>query len=221
MSKITHLLILLFTIAYNAVAVAEPLIVAVAKPVTVSVPDKLDKIKNALKSTDLELTYVTYPARRSAIILNSGKAAFSPYIMDARSHSDLIKIPVVLGVQEVWLLSKSADTCPSDMNQLSQYSLIGLGGLQLLKPVYLQFNRYSLAGSVPAAIKMLMAGRGDFTIGDSAAINPMAKRLGINNANFANCGDKPLTSHTFHTFVHKNYAWAVPQIEQALKAAFE
>ncbi len=212
------LIILLSSNAYSS-----PLIVGIAGTIDTGIPTKVSTIKAALMSTGLEFDIRIYPGERSLQLLSQGEIALDVYRQPQAVHSykNLIQIKPAVDVMKFWLVthSSAAHLCDINVVEHSKDTVVGVRGVRLFSDyVYPQFIAHEEVNDFSQTLNMVADQRADFSVWPKSRIE---SELLSPSLNVHICDGKPYLTLEFYSYLHVDFSWALPVIEQAYKKHFK
>lgn len=201
------------------VALSRPLPIGVNNLLARKLPSKLAEIKLALDASGVEVEFHHLPGKRVLNSLVKGDIAIDVYRTPTaiEAFDDVIQLNPAVDVQHAWLITGQPELCQLNAEERRAYSVAGGRGVRLFKSLYPNFNRSVEMRDFFSVATMVTRGRIDFGVWPKTLIMKMQQRK---NINLHICGDKPYRSFAFHSYIHKSYDWAIPEIEQSYRHFF-
>lgn len=196
-----------------------PLSVGVNTLLQDTLPAKVAEIQAALKGSGVDMEFKPLPARRSLQSVRKGLIAIDLYRtpVAVNDYTEIIQIKPAVDIQDFWLVTGKKELCALSAAERQPYSIAGLRGARLFQSIYANFKSLVEVPSFTFVATMLTAGSVDFGVWTREGITEAQKRK---NISLHICGDKPYQSFVFYTYIHKDYSWAIPQIEQSYRKVF-
>ncbi len=207
---------------FSACLMAQPLVVGIAGTSANGVPEKIEVIKSALKSTGLDLDIRVLPGERSIILLTQGAIAMDVYRQPGALaiHEDIIQIKPAVGTLDFWMITHSSTSklCHLNQNDYSQHSVVGVRGARFFSNfIYDNFSAHEEVNNFSQVLKMVGDQRVDVSIWPIKRLQSLPKSAW---ENIHICDASPYLTLNFYSYIHKKYAWAIPVIEKAYRKHF-
>lgn len=202
-----------------ASAVADKPIVASTNDFILSfLPENHAQIDVALQAANLNIQHTSLPIRRSLAMLERGEIAIDTFRtpVAVAAIPDLIKLTPVVGRSEFWLIAASPELCEIDAEYYPDYPVVGIRGIRLYGSLYPGFKHHTATKNFTTAWKMLQAEHAYFSVWPQAVIEQFKQ----GGETIYVCGNKPYAVFDFYSYVHKSYAWAVPELERSYLEVF-
>lgn len=203
-------------------AFSETLSVGIASALIEDYPNEYEKMKKALLSTGLNFDFRVLPSERSLQMLSRGELAMdlSRQPSAVASYKDIVQIEPSTRNLSLWLIthSDSSSLCNLDSKSLKNHSVVGIRGFRIFNDfVYPYFSYHEEVNHLGQALYMIFDKRAEFTVWTVPGLDKAQKRIG--QAALV-CGEKPFINIKMHSYIHKNYSWAILKIEQAYRQYF-
>lgn len=199
---------------------AEKLVVDIQEAFLKSKPQLAEKLKNVLLSTGIEMDILSLPNQRGLVMFEQKRIHMETTrtTVAVASIPDLIQIQPKITEYHGLLVTHTPEYCHLDAEELSKKSIAGLLGVpSFAKLAYPRFATHEEVASMEQIVQMIASKRVDFTVW---AGDEIRKLMADRQLPIVICDDKPFISVPIYSFIHKDYAWAVPKIEAAYKKAF-
>ena len=208
-----------FIMLFGTICYAETIPVGINTVLQATLPHKAKAIESALESTGLDIEYHYLPPRRSLNKLLDRELAIDAYRTPSvmAKYPGTIQINPAVDMQYVWLVASSKALCSVTSDKMKNYSIAGVRGVYIFQEIFKNFGSHLETGNFTAVASMLHNKRVDFSLWPRKGIEAIRTR---DQLDIYICGDKPYKSYAFHSYIHKDYIWALPKIEKAYQQQF-
>lgn len=201
-------------------ACAETLVVGVGEGFAEAAPALADKVNQALLDSGLEIETRTLPAERCLQMAGHGEIAIDAGRIPSAvtEFPDLIRIEPSYSTINYWLVSPGKANCMLSAEERAQLPIVGLLGYRYFKNlVFPRFQNPVEVSNISELVNLLQNGRAVFTVLQQGHIDYVEDQVGLK---LSTCDSEPFISMPVHSYIHKNYAWAIPKLEAAYQRAF-
>ncbi len=180
-------------------------------------PQKVRDIKAALASTGLEFEFLTLPNERSIRMALSGDLAIDMYRqpMAMKDHGHMIQVLPAVDKLEFWLYTSPQTPSLCNKNTHPLNTVVGVLGIHWFEDyIYAGFQQHKVVNRFSQAYKLVAQGQVGLSLLTRSAIELEAKQSGLS---VKVCGREPFLSIKTYSYVHSDFSWVIPQIEQAYR----
>ncbi len=184
------------------------------------VPQKVKKIKAALMSTGLYFEFLILPNERSIRMALNGDLAIDMYRqpMAMKDHTHMIQVVPAVDQLHFWLYTSTETPNLCNKNNHQQNTVVGVLGIHWFEDyIYSGFQDYKVVNRFSQAYKLVAQGQVGLSLLTRTAIELEAKNSGLS---VKVCGSEPFLSIKTYSYVHSDFSWVIPQIEQAYRMHF-
>jgi len=181
------------------------------------VPQKVQDIKAALASTGLNFEFLVLPNERSIRMALNGDLAIDLYRqpMAMKDHTHMIQVQPAVDKLEFWLYTSSQTPSLCNKTTHPNNTVVGVLGIHWFEDyIYAGFQQHKVVTRFSQAYKLVSQGHVGVSLLTRSAIELEAKKSGL-KVNV--CGRQPFLTIKTYSYVHSDYSWVIPQIEQAYR----
>jgi len=194
--------------------------VGILQSIEVYRPAKLQEIKEALISTGLPFEFTSFPNERALRLAIGGFSAMDIYRQPStmKNAADMIRINTPVDYMEGWLFTHPDTPSLCDIHTFKEQTVVGVLGAHWYEDfIYPRFKDHKVVLKFAQAFK-LVANR--FVALSFAGRDGIEKEMNETGLAVKICGTKPFQTFKIYTYVHKDFAWIIPLVEQAYARHF-
>jgi len=183
-------------------------------------PEKVQQIKQALASSGLQFEYLVLPNERTLRMASYGNLAIDMYRqpLAMKSHKDMVRVPQAVDKVEFWLYTHPTTPNLCNRETHAQQTVVGVLGIHWFENyIYPKFKQYQEVSQFSQAFKQVASGRVGVSLLTSAAIEQETKSTGWP---VKICGSKAYLTLKMYSYVHRDFSFLIPQLEQAYQLHF-
>jgi len=184
------------------------------------VPQKVQDIKAALASTGLSFEFLVLPNERSIRMALNGDLAIDLYRqpMAMKDHTHMIQVLPAVDKLEFWLYTSLQTPSLCNKNTHPQNIVVGVLGIHWFEDyIYAGFQQHKVVNRFSQAYKLVAQGQVGLSLLTRPAIKLEAQQSALN---VKICGSEPFLTIKTYSYVHSDFSWVIPQIEQAYRRHF-
>jgi len=191
--------------------------VGIHEALEIYVPQKVQDIKAALASTGLAFDFLVLPNERSIRMALNGDLAIDLYRQPKamKDHTHMIQVLPAVDKLEFWLYTSSQTPSLCNKTTHSYSSVVGVLGIHWFEDyIYAGFQQHKVVHHFSQAYKLVSQGHVGVSLLTRPAIELEAKQSGLR---VKVCGNEPFLTIKTYSYVHSDFSWVIPKIEQAYR----
>jgi hypothetical protein len=172
----------------------------------------VDVMYEIAQEHDFKFSFESASSERALMMLKRAEIPFNFARQQnaVNTIEGIIKLEPYISSAQMWLLASNDENCLLHDN-VNEASLVSVNGVKIVESLAPKFKQFEKVSALESAFKMVERKRVDFTIWDISELTMLNEKF---KTNLVVCGQNPMTTTVFSTYLHPDFAYMKPWIEE-------